>query len=58
MTETDSRKILDWLDSALELFRANEGQLSAREIRILSMIAVARQELVTNLNEGKRSPRP
>ncbi len=33
------------MDCALELFRTNEGQLSAREIRILSMLSVARQEL-------------
>lgn len=45
MTDHDARRIIDWLDSALELFRANEGRLTAREVRILSMIAVARQEL-------------
>ena len=45
MTDNDARRIIDWLDSALELFRANEGRLSARDVRILSMIAVARQEL-------------
>ncbi len=45
MTDHDARRIIDWLDSALELFRANEGRLSVREVKILSMLAVARQEL-------------
>jgi hypothetical protein len=45
MTDHDARRIIDWLDSALELFHANEGRLTAREVRILSMIAVARKEL-------------
>ena len=45
MTEYDARRIIDWLDSALELFRANGGRLTVREVRILSMLSVARQEL-------------
>lgn len=45
MTDHDARRIIDWLDSALELFHANDGRLTVREVRILSMIAVARQEL-------------
>ncbi len=45
MTDHDARRIIDWLDSALELFRANEGRLSVREVKILSMLAVARQDL-------------
>lgn len=45
MTDYDARRIIDWLDSALELFRANEGRLTVKEIKLLSMIAVARQEL-------------
>ncbi len=45
MTDNDAHRIIDWLDSALELFHANQGHLTVREVRILSMIAVARQEL-------------
>jgi hypothetical protein len=45
MTAADAPRILDWLDTALELFHVNRGRLNAQEIRILSMIAVARQEL-------------
>jgi hypothetical protein len=45
MTENDSRRILDWIDSALELFRYHEGQLSAKEVRIRSLLSVARNEL-------------
>jgi hypothetical protein len=56
MTETDTRRIIDWIDSALELFRNNEGRLTAQEVRVLSMIAVARRELVDTL-AGSRQPR-
>jgi hypothetical protein len=45
MSAADAQRILDWLDTALELFHVNRGRLNAQEIRILSMIAVARQEL-------------
>ena len=55
MTETDTRRIIDWLDSALEIFRANEGRLNAKEVRILSMLAVARQELADD--GGQSRPR-
>lgn len=49
MTTTDARRILDWIDSALELFHHHQGHLTAREIRILSMLAVARRELAAGL---------
>ena len=45
MTDFDSRRILDWIDSALELFRNNEGHLNAREVLIRSLLSVARNEL-------------
>jgi hypothetical protein len=53
MTETDARRILDWLDSALEIFRANNGRLNAREVSILSMLAVARQELADDVGHTR-----
>lgn len=56
MTETDSKQLLAWLDSALDVFRLNEGLLSAREIRILSMLSVARAELAAELDRA-REPR-
>lgn len=55
MTNTDARRILDWIDSALELFHHNKGHLTAREVRILSMIAVARQELASGLPGAPKS---
>lgn len=53
MTDYDARRIIDWLDSALELFRANEGRLTVREVKILSMVAVARQELNEELSSRR-----
>jgi len=53
MTDHDARRIMDWLDSALELFQANKGRLSVREVRILSMIAVAREELDNEVNSRR-----
>lgn len=51
MSATDAQHILDWLDTALELFHVNQGRLNAQEIRILSMIAVARQELAAEIQQ-------
>ena len=56
MTDSDTHRILGWLDSALELFQKDEGKLSAHEIRIRSLLAVVRNELSENLGRQK-SPR-
>jgi hypothetical protein len=58
MTDSDTERMLGWIDSALELFQHNEGQLSAREISIRSMLAVVRNELAENLGQQKQSRRP
>jgi hypothetical protein len=55
MSAADAQRILDWLDTALELFHVNRGRLNAQEIRILSMIAVARQELAAIVQPPGRS---
>lgn len=58
MTDFDSRRILDWIDSALELFRNNEGQLNAREVRIRSLLSVARNELADEAERRAKAVRP
>lgn len=51
MTDNDAQRMLGWIDSALELFKKNEGQLTAREIRIRSLLAVVRNELADNASQ-------
>lgn len=58
MTDSDAQRVLEWIDSALELFRVNEGKLNAREIRIRSMLAVVRNELSDNLGRETSTRRP
>ena len=58
MTDFDSRRILDWIDSALELFRNNEGHLNAREVRIRSLLSVARNELAEETERRDKASRP
>lgn len=57
MTDVDAQKILGWIDSALELFHRNKGHLTVREIRILSMLAVVREELAESAKQPG-APRP
>ena len=45
MSDHETHRIIDWLDSGLELFRVNEGRLTMQEVKILSLLAVARQRL-------------
>jgi hypothetical protein len=44
MAESELRKVIAWLDASLEVFRANEGRLTAAEIRLRSLIAVLHAE--------------
>lgn len=57
MTDGDVQRILAWLDSALELFHKSKGHLTVREIRVLSMLAVVREELAESAkNPGASRP--
>ncbi|HWA88157.1 MAG TPA: hypothetical protein VG710_18155 [Opitutus sp.] len=57
MTDVDTQRILAWIDSALELFHKNKGHLTVREIRVLSMLAVGREELAESAKQEKTSRR-
>lgn len=58
MTPDETHAILRWVETALEVYRKNEGKLSAREIRMKSLLAVARAELLAELRtEGIESSR-
>lgn len=54
MTTGETQEILKWVDAALDVYRRNEGRLSAFEIRMKSMLSVIRSELLTELNEQAR----
>jgi hypothetical protein len=54
MTTGETQEILKWVDAALDVYRRNEGKLSAFEIRMKSMLSVIRSELLTELNEQAR----
>lgn len=56
MTDADIQRLLGWIDSALELFHKNKGHLTVREIRVLSMLAVVREELAESAKQ-QRTPR-
>lgn len=61
MSETELRKILGWVDSALDVYRVHEGKLTVSEISTRSMLIVVRQKLVEDLSQrGVRvqTPRP
>jgi len=45
MTDSDYRQVLNWLDSALEVFMSYRGKMSVKEVRVRSLLAVLRQEL-------------
>lgn len=57
MTDADNQRIIAWIDSALELFHKNKGHLTVREIRVLSMLAVVREELA-EAAKRENLPRP
>jgi len=46
MTAEESREILKCIEYALSIYWKNEGKLSAQEIRMKSLLSVARAELL------------
>jgi hypothetical protein len=56
MSEPDIRYVLGALDQALNVFRQNEGRLTASQIRARSMISVTRAEMAQALAEVSHDP--
>jgi|GEM_PF-5624715 len=46
MTPSETREILKSVEAALQVYWKNEGKLTAQEIRLKSLLSVARAELV------------
>ena len=46
MTSKESSEILRYVEAALQIYWRNEGKLSAQEIRVKSLLSVARAELI------------
>lgn len=52
MSESDVRQILHALDQALNVFRQNEGRLTAAQIRARSMLSITRSEMAQTLSDA------
>jgi hypothetical protein len=52
MTETEISQIIHSLDHALNIFRRNEGRLTAAQIRARSLLAVTRSEMAQALSDS------
>ena len=49
MTEHELRQVLDWLDSALEVYHSHAGKMSVSEVRAGSMLLVVRESVADEL---------
>lgn len=50
MTPAETREILASVDTALRIYRKNEGKLNAQEVRLKSLLAVVRAELIEEVS--------
>ena len=50
MSESDLKKIVTCVDDALEVFRKNEGRLTALEVSVKSMLCVVRNQVADQLS--------
>ena len=54
MSEADVRQVIQHLDQALRVLRQNEGRLTAAQVRVRSMISIARSEIAVSLSDAAR----
>lgn len=52
MSEVDVKRVLHALDDVLNVFRQNEGKLSAVQVRARSMVSVTRSELAQAFSDA------
>lgn len=50
MTPAETREILASVDIALRIYRKNEGKLNVQEVRLKSLLAVVRAELIEEVS--------
>lgn len=56
MTDAELKKILECIDSALGVYRTNDGKLTALEVSVKSMLTVVRHQVSDQLaREGAAS---
>jgi hypothetical protein len=53
MSDSDYRRLMAWLDVSLDIFRAHEGRLAVRDIRLQSLLAVLREEVAAELAQRR-----
>jgi hypothetical protein len=60
MSRSDSQRILDWIDSALEVFQIKKGGLTVSDTSIRGMLATIRNDTADHLAKsgGYRGPQP
>jgi hypothetical protein len=52
MNELEIRQVIHALDHALNVFRQNEGRLTAAQVRARSMISITRSEVAQSLSDA------
>jgi hypothetical protein len=58
MKDSDLTHILIGIDTALEVYRKNEGRLSAREISLKSMLNAVREQVMDELRNRSAETHP
>ena len=52
MSPAENLEILKCVESALETFRRNEGKLSAKDVRLKTLLMLVRTELLLEATDG------